>query len=33
MRLARKVALSTIRYQEKPEAKGWIKNSASSFKL
>jgi hypothetical protein len=33
MRLARKVTRSTIRYQEKPEEKGWIKNPASSFKL
>jgi hypothetical protein len=33
MRLARKVALSTIRYHEKFEAKGWIKNPSSSFKL
>jgi hypothetical protein len=33
MRLARKVAQATICYQEKSEAKGWIKNTASSFKL
>jgi hypothetical protein len=33
MRLARKVARTTIRYQEKLEAKGWIKNPASNLKL
>jgi RNA polymerase-binding transcription factor DksA len=33
MRLARKFARATIRCQEKLEAKGWIKNPASSFKL
>jgi hypothetical protein len=33
MRLALKVARTTIRYQEKSEEKGWIKNPVSSFKL